>query len=442
MKGSGTVQSPKSCRFAVPVVLHGRRREACPKRCSSLVACVHFEHMADGRNYEAIFVREIQTVQAVDELCAVGHVKLAGVPIKNIQSHRAEHRVPQRWSLFEDVAWRCFASGPVPWAPLVHDEFDAVLSIEFAHDLPVPQNQSLHAFTLAQNLVPVHGIKLNCVPLSFFPIGCSPPAKIPCVVVKRPTVDGAELRWPFANHLLEEAASPVPVIRVGTRGDQRQRSAVVRHPSRVSSEFSGILLRRKVPATPPGFISYAPVAHVVRLRGSGLGTLLSKRGAACRRIAVLHPPVKFRSGQAANVGSEVRLRANKFAETDELIGAEFVGFIFMAGRRLVIFRFYQEICAPRTFFEWTNAITPVVAVCEASSRVANYGRLDFSHLINQLVADAAGIWNFGFWADPYPVVDGASQVFREMTVEIGRNRAYGFVKENLHSRIETLRGRR
>ena len=78
-------------------------------------------------------------------------------------------------------------------APLVHDEFVAVLSIEFAHDLPVPQNQSLHAFTLAQNLVSVHGIKLNCVPLSFFPIGCSPPAKIPRVVVKRPTVDAAEL---------------------------------------------------------------------------------------------------------------------------------------------------------------------------------------------------------------------------------------------------------
>ncbi len=168
-----------------------------------------------------------------------------------------------------------------------------MLSIELTHDLPVSQNKSLHAFTLTQNLVPVHGIKLNCVTLSFFPIGCSPPAKIPCVMVKRPTVDAAELRGPFANHLLEEAASPVPVIRVGTRGDQRQRLAVVRHPSRVSAEFSGILLRRKVPATPPGFISYAPVAHIVWLRGSGLGALLSKRGAARRRIAVLYPPVKF-----------------------------------------------------------------------------------------------------------------------------------------------------
>src|SRR5713101_7930296 len=167
MKGSGTVQSPKSCRFAVPVVLHGRRREACPKRCSSLVACVHFEHMADGRNYKAIFVSEIQTVQAVDELRAVGHVKLAGVTIKNIQSHSAEHRVPQRWSLFEDVPWRCFASGLVPRAPLVHDKFDAVLPIELTHDLPMSQNQPLHAFTLAQNLVPVHGIKVYCVSLSF-----------------------------------------------------------------------------------------------------------------------------------------------------------------------------------------------------------------------------------------------------------------------------------
>src|SRR5882724_3609048 len=441
MKGSGTVQSPKSCRFAVPVVLHGRRREDCPKRFCSLVACVHFEHMADRRNYEAIFVSEIQTVQAVDELRAVGHVKLAGVAIENIESHGAEHRVPQRWSLLEDVPWRCFTAWPVPRAPLVHDEFDAVLSIELTHDLPVLQNQSLHAFTLAQNLVPVHGIKLNCVTLPSFPIVCSPPAKIPRVMVKRPTVDAAELRGPFANHLLEEAASPVPVIGVRTRGDQRQRLAVARHPSRVSAEFSGIFLRRKVPSTPPGFISYAPVAHVVRLQGSGLGALLSKRGAACRRIAVLHPPVKFRSGQAANVGSEVRLRTNEFAEMDELIGAEFVGFIFVAGLRFVIFCFYPEIRAPRAFFGWTNPITPVIAVCEASSRIANDRRSDLFHLIDQVFANAVGILNFGFCADPHPVVDGASQVFREMAVEIGRNRAHGFIKENLHSRIGTLRGR-
>src|SRR6267378_522975 len=221
MKGSGTVQSPKSCRFAVPIILYRRRREDGPKRCSPLVACVHFEHMADRRNYEAIFVSEIQAVQAVDELCAVGHVKLAGVAIENIQSHGAEHRVPQRWSLLEDVPRCCFASGSVPRAPFVHDEFDAVLSIKLAHDLPVSQNQSLHAFTLAQNLVPFHGIKLNCVPLSFFPIVCSSPTKIPRVMVKRPTVDAAELRRPLANNFLEEAARPTPVIGVRAGSDQR-----------------------------------------------------------------------------------------------------------------------------------------------------------------------------------------------------------------------------
>jgi len=52
--------------------------------------------VADRRNYEPIFVSEVQTIQAVDELCAVGHVKLAGVTIENIESHGAEHRVPQR----------------------------------------------------------------------------------------------------------------------------------------------------------------------------------------------------------------------------------------------------------------------------------------------------------------------------------------------------------
>src|SRR5437016_7729883 len=309
------------------------------------------------------------------------------MPVKNVEGHAAEHGIPQRGSLLENVPWRRLAPGTVPPAPFVHDELDAVLTVEFTHDLPVPKNEVLHTFTFAQNLVPVEGIKLNCVTFSFFPLVRSSTAKIPSVMVKRPTVDAAELRRPLANNFLEEAARPVPVVGVRTRRDQRQRLAVVRQPSRVSAELSGILLRCKVPATAPGLVSHSPVAHVVRLRRARLGALLGKRGAARRRIAVLHPAVKFRGRQAAEVGGEVRLRPDESAEMDKLIRAEFVGVILVAGRRFIVLRPKPEVRSPRALTRGANAITPVIAVCEASSRVANDGSLDLPHVLHEVFAD-------------------------------------------------------
>src|SRR5882762_1804910 len=363
------------------------------------------------------------------------------MPVKNVEGHAAEHGIPQRGSLLENVPRRCLAPGTVPRAPFVHDELDAVLTVEFTHDLPVPQNEVLHTFTFAQNLVPVHGIKLNGVPFSFFPIARSSAAKIPRVMVKPPTVDAAELRRRLANNFLEEAARPAPVIRVRTRGDQRQRLAVVRQPSRISAEFNGILLRRKVSSTPPGFISYTPVAHVIRLRRAGLGALLGKRGAACRRIAVLHPPVEFRGGQAANVGGEVWLRPDEFAEMDKLVGAEFVGIILVIGRRFIVLRLKPEVRSSWALIGAANTITPVIAVSEASTRVANDGGLDLPHVVNKVLADAIEMGDLGFCADPHAIVDGASQVLREVAVEVGRNSANRFVEKNFHSRIGTLRRR-
>src|SRR5256885_363540 len=165
------------------------------------------------------------------------------MPVKNVQGHATEHGIPQRGSLLENVPWRGLAPGTVPRTPLIDDELDAVLTVKFTHDLPVPCNEAFHALAFAQNLVPVHGIKLNCVPFSLFPIVRTPTTEIPSVMVKRPTVDAAQLRRPLANNFLEEAARPAPVIGIGTRGNQRERLAVVGQPSRVSAEFSGIFLR-------------------------------------------------------------------------------------------------------------------------------------------------------------------------------------------------------
>src|SRR6267378_4857724 len=102
------------------------------------MARLHVENMAHRRDHEPVFVSEIQTVQTVDELRAVGHVKLAGVPVKYVEGHAAEHGIPQRGSLLENVPWRRLAPGTVPRAPFVHHELNTVLTVEFTHDLPVP----------------------------------------------------------------------------------------------------------------------------------------------------------------------------------------------------------------------------------------------------------------------------------------------------------------
>ena len=103
---------------------------------------------------------------------------------------------------------------------------------------------------------------------------------------------------------------------------------------------------------------------------------------------------------------------------DKLVGAEFVGIILVIGRRLIVLRLKPEVRSPRALIGGSNAITPVIAVCEASSRVANDGRLDLPHLLNKLLADAVEIGDLGFCSDPHSIVDGASQVLREVAVEI------------------------
>ena len=123
---------------------------------------------------------------------------------------------------------------------------------------------------------------------------------------------------------------------------------------------------------------------------------------------------------------------------DKLVGAEFVGIIFVIGWRFIILRLKPEVRSSRALIGAANAITPVIAVCEASTRVANDGGLDLLHVVDKVLADAVEIGNLGFCADPHAIVDGASQMLREVAVEIGRNRADRFIEENFHSRIDTL----
>ena len=81
---------------------------------------VHIEHVADGCDAEFIFVRQVEAVQAVDQLGAICHRDLFRVLVEDVQRHSAEYRVAQSRSLLEDVTRRHLAARPVPRTPFIH----------------------------------------------------------------------------------------------------------------------------------------------------------------------------------------------------------------------------------------------------------------------------------------------------------------------------------
>ena len=62
---------------------------------------IHFEYMADRGYTEFVFMRQIETVQAIDQLRAIGHGHFFRMAVEDIQRHCRKDRVAQRGSLFE-----------------------------------------------------------------------------------------------------------------------------------------------------------------------------------------------------------------------------------------------------------------------------------------------------------------------------------------------------
>ena len=67
--------------------------------------------MADRGDAELIFVRQVKTVQAIDQLSAVGHRHFFGMTVEGVERHPAENGVAQGRNLFQLVARRQFAAG-------------------------------------------------------------------------------------------------------------------------------------------------------------------------------------------------------------------------------------------------------------------------------------------------------------------------------------------
>ena len=91
-------------------------------------------------------------------------------------------------------------------------------------------------------------------------------------------------------------------------------------------------------------------------------------------VAVFHPAVEIYGRQTAELSGEVRLAAGEFAELDELVGAKFVGIVFLRDVALIADEGIAcpEIGAPGTFPNRTDTVFPVVAVGEAAAGPADH----------------------------------------------------------------------
>src|SRR5260370_11714606 len=134
---SGTVQRPKCCGLAVAIVVNAGRVEYGAHGFATLMGGVHGEYVAHRRDAALVFVAQIQTVQAVDQLRAVAHGDFFRMAVEDIERHAAEHRVAQGGHLLELIAGSGLAAGLVPGTPFVDDQLDRVTGVLFGQGLPV-----------------------------------------------------------------------------------------------------------------------------------------------------------------------------------------------------------------------------------------------------------------------------------------------------------------
>ena len=176
--------------------------------------------MAYGRHHEAVFVRQIEAIQTVDQLRAIRHGNFFRMAVEKVERHPAEHRIAQRRQLLELISWRGLASRPVPRPPLIHHQLHQMLRIFLAHDLPVTVDQPFHAVAFAKQFIPVHGIEGESIALALHPVARAAPAQVPGIMMQCPSVKATQRKSAFARDFLEETASPGPVVDIWTRSNK------------------------------------------------------------------------------------------------------------------------------------------------------------------------------------------------------------------------------
>src|SRR5580692_1200693 len=207
------------------------------------------------------------------------------------------------------------------------------------------------------------------------------------------------------------------------------------HPGGEPAELRGVFLRSEVAAAAPGLVANSPETDVKRIAGAGSRTHFGQRGAARRRITVLYPTIKRFGSQAAEICSEVRRGAGQFSEVQEFVGAETVRFELVIVGIGFRFRIAPEIGAAGTFVGRTDAVLPIVAVGEASARIADHRRLDFAKLLDQAAPNAIDVGHSRIFTNPHSVVNETAQMFGEMAVDVAGDGAQGLVEKNVDARI-------
>ena len=243
----------------------------------------------------------------------------------------------------------------VPGSPLVVQELDSALRVVAIHDGAVAGNQPFDRRCLGEQLQP----------LRFGVLGCR--AGCPAVVVRPDALHAAKSADAVdrRRQRLEELLRPFPIPLVGTAGDgfHIRRAGIVVHERPVPCESFGVGGRADAAAAVPVLVADAPEPHVERLLGS-IGAALVGQCGVPGEVAVLYPVASLLRRGGAEVGGEVRLRANGAAESDELVGAEVV---WLLGHAPV------DVHAPWPPLRRADAVMPVIVVREAAAGPAQDG---------------------------------------------------------------------
>ena len=235
---------------------------------------------------------------------------------------------------------------------------------------------------------------------------------------------------------LEEARSPVDVVAVGAdRNEAERRLAVARRPGGVAAKLGGVLLGIQIAAAAPALVADAPEVDVegrriavgsalcsesIRLRlGSGV-----RRHIASRSVAILDLLVEIPRRKRSKIGGKVGLAPNRAAGVHELVKT--------VGVRVLL---VPETGAGGTFGGGADAVAPVVAVGEAAAGPAQDGSFDGAHRVDEGLANAIDVGDFGAFANPDAVVDNAAELLDEVRVNLRRDGADGLSGKDVDARI-------
>ncbi len=98
-----------------------RRGEIRAQALAALMRRIHLEDMADWSHAEALFMRQIQAIETIDQLRATGDPNFFRMSIEGIEGHPAENCISQRGRLFELIGRSESTAWTVPRPPLIDD---------------------------------------------------------------------------------------------------------------------------------------------------------------------------------------------------------------------------------------------------------------------------------------------------------------------------------